>query len=150
MNNKNIPIVYSCSGCSSAAQMANYLAVSLDRVGAGEMSCIAGVGGNVKNLVKVALSGRKIIAIDGCSLACVKACLGNHEIVPDVHIELTKLGVPKKQHEDFDMLHANEILKKVQHVIFEPVADTYLADSRQVSATNKAEINSCKVSDIDL
>ncbi|HOO09571.1 MAG TPA: putative zinc-binding protein, partial [Cyclobacteriaceae bacterium] len=59
------PLVYSCSGCSSAAQMANYLAIKLDRAGLAEMSCIAGVGGNVKNLVRTAKSGRKLIAIDG-------------------------------------------------------------------------------------
>ena len=52
--NKNglaFPLVYSCSGCSSAAQMANYLALQLDRQGEAEMSCIAGVGGNVKNFL---------------------------------------------------------------------------------------------------
>ena len=42
-----LPLVYSCSGCSSAAQMANQLAVRLDREGLAEMSCIAGVGGGV-------------------------------------------------------------------------------------------------------
>lgn len=104
--------------------MANYLAVSLDRVGAGEMSCIAGVGGNVKKLVEVALSGRKIVAIDGCPLSCVKACLSNHEILPDMHIELTKLGVPKKQHGDFDKHHANEILKDLRQIISETGEET--------------------------
>ena len=44
---KPLPLVYSCSGCSSAAQMANHLALRLDRAGAAEMSCIAGVGGGV-------------------------------------------------------------------------------------------------------
>jgi uncharacterized metal-binding protein len=39
------PLVYSCPGCSSAAQMANYIALELDRRGVAEMSCIAGVGG---------------------------------------------------------------------------------------------------------
>jgi len=38
----NKPLVYSCSGCSSAAQMANYIAVQLDRMDVAEMSCIAG------------------------------------------------------------------------------------------------------------
>ena len=42
---KSLPLVYSCSGCSSAAQMANDLALRLDRAGVAEMSCIAGVGG---------------------------------------------------------------------------------------------------------
>lgn len=113
MINKKIeekPLVYSCSGCSSAAQMANYLAVQLDRKGIAEMSCIAGVGGNVKKLVRTALSGRKIVAIDGCPLACCKACLSNHGIKPDRHIELSSMGVAKKLHVDFDWQQAQEIL----------------------------------------
>ncbi|HWA38109.1 MAG TPA: putative zinc-binding protein, partial [Burkholderiales bacterium] len=69
------PLVYSCSGCSSAAQMANHIALRLDRLGLAEMSCIAGVGGDVKPLVRKALSGRPVLAIDGCALACAKACL---------------------------------------------------------------------------
>src|SRR5690606_21354051 len=59
----HLPLVYSCSGCSSAAQMANWLAVALDRRGLAEMSCIAGVGGDVPKLVRVATSGRPIIGI---------------------------------------------------------------------------------------
>jgi len=41
----DLPLVYSCSGCSSAAQLANQLAIRLDREGLAETSCIAGVGG---------------------------------------------------------------------------------------------------------
>lgn len=108
------PLVYSCSGCSSAAQMANYIALQLDRNGIAEMSCIAGVGGNVKKLLHTAFSGRKIITIDGCPLACSKACLGNHSINADGHFELTALGVKKRDHEDFDMVQANKVLKTVR------------------------------------
>jgi uncharacterized metal-binding protein len=115
----NKPIVYSCSGCSSAAQMANYLAVKLDRLDAAEMSCIAGVGGNVKKLVKTALSRRRIIAIDGCPLACSKACLANHSITPHLHIELSRFGVPKKQHQDFNKLQALRILEALKENIFQ-------------------------------
>ncbi len=111
---KKKPLVYSCSGCSSAAQMANYLAVKMDRNGVAEMSCIAGVGGNVKNLVRTVTSGRKIITIDGCPLACSKECLSNHNISPDMHFELTAFGVSKKQHEDFNMDEANRLLKRME------------------------------------
>ena len=41
------PLVYSCSGCSDVAQLANEVAVRLDHAGHAEMSCIAGVGGGV-------------------------------------------------------------------------------------------------------
>lgn len=93
--NKVIPLVYSCSGCSSSAQMTNYLAIQLDRKGLAEMSCIAGVGGNVKSILSTAQSKREIIALDGCPLACTRACLLNHAIKPDIHIELTSFGVKR-------------------------------------------------------
>ena len=114
---EELPLVYSCSGCSSAAQMANYLALQLDRRGIAEMSCIAGVGGNVKKLVRTALSGRKIIVIDGCPLACSRACLSNHNINPHIHIELTAMGVSKKQHEDFDQCEARQVLNSIESLI---------------------------------
>ena len=74
-NEAKLPLIYSCSGASSAAQMANYIAVRLDRLKAAEMSCIAGVGGEVKPLVRTAKSGRPIIALDGCPLHCVARIL---------------------------------------------------------------------------
>lgn len=52
-----LPLVYSCSGASSAAQMTDYIAIRLDRLKVAEMSCIAGVGGDVKPLVRSARSG---------------------------------------------------------------------------------------------
>ena len=113
------PIVYSCSGCSSAAQMANHIALQIDRKGIAEMSCIAGVGGNVKKLVRTAKSGRKIIAIDGCPLACSKACLGNHGIEPDVHIDLTRFGVTKMLHQDFDQDEATRVLQEIETQLHE-------------------------------
>lgn len=111
------PLVYSCSGCSSAAQMANDLAIQLDRSGLAEMSCIAGVGGNVKKLVRLAKSRRKLITIDGCPLACSKACLRNHELIPDLHFELTSFGVAKTLRQDFDEVQSREILGQIEKVI---------------------------------
>ncbi|HOZ84221.1 MAG TPA: putative zinc-binding protein [Niabella sp.] len=113
------PLIYSCSGCSSAAQMANHLAIKIDRSGSAEMSCIAGVGGNVKSLVKTANSGRKIIVLDGCPLACAKACLNNHNIAPDAHFDLTKFGVKKQKGVDFDRDEVEEVFQKLNHQLSE-------------------------------
>lgn len=106
------PLVYSCSGCSSAAQMANALAIRLDRAGAAEMSCIAGVGGGVPGLVKVARSGRKIVALDGCVLACAKACLAREGLTPHAHLVLGEYGVKKRKHADFDTAEAEAIYEQ--------------------------------------
>jgi uncharacterized metal-binding protein len=108
-NNSNTPIIYSCSGCSSAAQMANYIALQLDKLGIAEMSCIAGVGGDVPHLVKIAKSGRLIIALDGCPLACAKNCLARHGIPLDIYHQLSKHGVKKNYHADFDRVQADPI-----------------------------------------
>ncbi|TAN84191.1 MAG: zinc-binding protein [Gallionella sp.] len=95
-----LPLVYSCSGCSSAAQLANSLAVRLDRERLAEMSCIAGVGGNVQPLVRTAQSGRKVVVLDGCALHCAKRCLEQHGISASAHIDLSEAGVRKRFHKD--------------------------------------------------
>nr|WP_199517574.1 putative zinc-binding protein [Haloferax sp. Atlit-12N] len=50
----DLPLVYLSSGCSSAAQMANDLAVRLDRERLAEMSSITGVSGDVTPLENTA------------------------------------------------------------------------------------------------
>lgn len=108
------PLVYSCSGCSSAAQMANDLAVSLDRDGIAEMSCIAGVGGGVAPLVETATSDRSIVAIDGCPLECAKQCLDRHDVSPDLHYTLAEEGVPKEYHAEYDEDEAARLRRELE------------------------------------
>lgn len=111
----SLPLVYSCSGASSAAQMANNFALALDHRGVCEMSCIAGVGGGVPSLVKTAKAaaetGRPIVALDGCHLVCVKASLARHGIEPTVAHELQHYGVKKIKGQDFDPDEAAEVLE---------------------------------------
>lgn len=111
---KNTPIIYSCSGCSSAAQCANYIAVKIDRQKIAEMSCIAGVGGDVTSLVNVAKSGREIITIDGCHLKCCQACLKRHDVQPTEAFVLSDFKVRKKLGEDFDKDEADFVLSQIQ------------------------------------
>ena len=107
------PLVYACSGCSNAAQTTNYLAVKLDRPGLAEMSCVAGVGAGVSHLLEVARSGRPIIALDGCHLACARQCLENQGIVPDRHFVMTRLSTKLRFHKDYDPLEAERIAEQV-------------------------------------
>lgn len=102
MKKTELPLVYSCSGCSSAAQTANTIAIKMDRANVAEMSCIAGVGGDVKPLVRTAKSGREIIAIDGCPLECCKHILARHDLEANHHFVLSNFDVPKKKSVDPD------------------------------------------------
>ncbi|MCA9732637.1 putative zinc-binding protein [candidate division KSB1 bacterium] len=113
--NKSVkPLIYSCSGCSNVAQLANHIAVSLDRGGEGEMSCIAGVGGGVRPLVKKAQSRRHIIAIDGCPLKCVAHCLNNVGVSPNQHIILTDYNLKKKFGADFTKGESDQMILKIR------------------------------------
>ncbi len=112
MKSKNLtklPLVYSCSGCSDIAQLANRVAIELDREQVAEMSCIAGVGGGVKSLVNKAKSGRDIISFDGCQLHCVKNCLANHGIEATYHYTLTDHGIRKNYHVDFSPADVSKV-----------------------------------------
>ncbi len=113
----HLPLVYSCSGCSSAAQLANHLALRLDRAGLAEMSCIAGVGGGVRSLVRKATeaqaSGRPILALDGCALACVKHSLAGRGVAASAHIELQRQGVKKVYQADFAPADADRLFEQL-------------------------------------
>lgn len=124
-NRSVLPLVYSCSGCSSAAQMANHIALDLDRRGVAEMSCIAGVGGDVPSLVKLAKSGRPVVAVDGCPLECARNCLARHGVNPDLHWQLASHGVRKRYHATFDPDEAAALAQTV-------------ADGVQVLAADRA------------
>lgn len=125
-----LPLVYACSGCSSAAQMANYLAVRMDRRGDAEMSCITGVGGDVASLVRMAKSGRPIIALDGCTLHCTLHILKRHDVAPVAHYMLRRYGVKKLLHVDFSRIEADTVLTALlEDSSFPHPAHTVAADA---------------------
>ena len=57
-----LPLVYSCSGFSSATQTENNIAIKLDREEKADISFISGVGGNAQHLVNIARSGPPIFS----------------------------------------------------------------------------------------
>lgn len=118
--NTGKPLVYACSGCSNVAQLANDVAVVLDREGHAEMSCIAGVGGKVKSLVHLAQSGRPILAIDGCGLGCVRQTLKQVDVVPTWHLEVTDFGFKKISQQDCDLVDAYKMLQHIQCNLLAP------------------------------
>ncbi len=97
---QNKTTVYSCSGCSNVAQLANRIAVHLDRQKLAKMSCIAGVGASVPSLVNVAKNASKIVVIDGCPIECAKKCLNNQNIYNFEHLVLTDLNLKKNSSSD--------------------------------------------------
>jgi len=112
-----VPLIYACSGCSNVAQLANDVALHLDQSGKVEMSCISGVGGKVPALVRVAQSGRTIIAIDGCQLHCARACLEGVDVSPDHHVRLYDLDYKKRKKQLASREQFIEVVALVENVL---------------------------------
>lgn len=120
---RGLAVVYSCSGSSNVAQLANALAVRLDRAGLADMSCIAGVGGDVKPLVRRATTAPRVVALDGCQLACCERVLAARGVVPERIVRLHERGLRKRQHADFAAAEADRVYRDV----LADVAPTLLA-----------------------
>lgn len=86
------PVIYACSGCSDAGELADRVARRLSRAGAGEMSCLAGIGGRVKSLLLKGQKAERVIVIDGCPLNCARHTLVNAGFTNVEHIQLNDLG----------------------------------------------------------
>ena len=65
-------------------------------------------------LVRKARSGRPVLALDGCPLVCVRACLEQAEVEPTEHLVLSELGVRKHVNADFDPDEAEELWPRVR------------------------------------
>lgn len=110
-------LVYSCSGCSDVAQLANEVALRLDHAGVAEMSCIAGVGGGVPGLVRTARSGRPVVAIDGCQMHCASHCLANAGVSPTEHVLLYERGLKKRKGRLYDEATIGAVTEQVGELI---------------------------------
>ena len=88
-------MVYPCSGCSDAGELADHIARRLARDGVTEMCCLAGIGGRVKNLVAKQKKAERILVIDGCPLNCAAHTLRLAGFQNFEHLELHKIGIRK-------------------------------------------------------
>jgi uncharacterized metal-binding protein len=92
---KKAVVVYACSGCSDAGEIADRIARQLTRDGAAQMSCLAGIGGRVKSLVLKAANAERILVVDGCPLNCAAHTLKLAGFQKFDHLELHKIGIRK-------------------------------------------------------
>ena len=122
MENYNVKrLVYSCSGCWNVAQMCNSIALWLDKNAYAEMSCIAGIGGNVKAILHKT-KNRPRIVLDGCPLHCAKSCMNERELSFDLHIDLSEFGFKKQYHDLFSeeecaLVIEEHVLPKVKKLL---------------------------------
>lgn len=88
-------LIFACSGAADVGAVADQAARKLTRNGAGKMFCLAGIGGRISGIMKNTEAASKLLAIDGCPLNCVKACLEEAGFTNFEHLQLADLGMVK-------------------------------------------------------
>ena len=95
-------VIFSCSGGSNCGQITNQIGVKLTDEGLGNMSCLAGIGAHDQNMINNAKSAKKVLAVDGCAVACAKKTLEHAGIHVTHWVCVTDHGIEKTPNK-FDM-----------------------------------------------
>ena len=90
-------LIFACSGAADVGAVADQAARKLTQDGAGRMYCMAGIGGRVSGIMATTESAAKILAIDGCPLACAKNSLELAGFKKYEHLQLADMGMEKGQ-----------------------------------------------------
>lgn len=88
-------IVYACSGASNLGQLANEIALRLDRLGLAELACATEVGAQDGDGQD---ASKSVLAISGCTSGCCAAMLEQHGIDVARSVVLAERGVAKAKH----------------------------------------------------
>jgi uncharacterized metal-binding protein len=121
---KSEPLVYACSGASNLGQLSNEIAIRLHRAGLAEMSCAEAVGIETGPPYATALSGRPVVAVSGCPLACARRLLDEHGVAVTSSIQLENRGVPKAKHTDVAGDDSERIYEEVVNELNPVLAST--------------------------
>lgn len=106
-------MILACSGGSNVGQLSNRAAVELTQEGFGKMFCLAGIGAQLSGFVQSARDVPEMVAIDGCSVGCARACLENAQVPMKTYLVLTDLGIDKNK----DLSLKAEEVQKVKEAV---------------------------------
>ena len=95
-------VLLPCSGGSNCGQIANEVAVKLTGEGVGYIYCLAGIGAHIKGMVESARSAKRIVALDGCDVACAKKTIEHAGLLVTDWVCVTEAGIAKNH--EFELL----------------------------------------------
>jgi uncharacterized metal-binding protein len=88
-------ILLPCSGNSNCGRISYEVAVSLDISGIGQFYSLAGIGAHIDKMVESARGAGKVVAIDGCEIACARKTIEHAGITVTDWLCISKAGVVK-------------------------------------------------------
>jgi uncharacterized metal-binding protein len=112
-----------CSGGSNVGQIANQAAVSLDTMGAGKIYCLAGLAAHIGGMVESAKSAKRLVAIDGCQVACAKKTIEHAGLKVTDWICLTDEGITKSHNFSLEEADIELITQRVREILTRPIQE---------------------------
>jgi len=113
-------ILLPCSGGSNCGQIANQAAVKLDEEGVGRIYCLAGLGAHIKGMVESANSAKRLVAIDGCQVACAKKAVEHAGLVVTDWVCVTDEGIEKNHEFKLSPKDINLISRRIREHLAKP------------------------------
>lgn len=110
-------LIFACSGGSNVGQLTNEAAKKLDQEGVGKFYCLIGVSAGIEGMLVNAQGADKIIALDGCSVACAKAALEKANLPISCYVVVTDEGVEKGHHFEITCDEVDGICGRVRELL---------------------------------
>lgn len=88
-------VLLPCAGGSNCGQITNEVAMKLDQEGVGRLYCLVGIAAHIEGMVESAKSAGRLVALDGCPVACAKKAVEHAGLAVTDWICVTDEGIAK-------------------------------------------------------
>ena len=123
-------ILLPCSGGSNCGQITNHVAVKLDEEGVGRIYCLAGIGAHVDGMVESARGAKRIVALDGCQVACSRKTIEHAGLTVTDWICVTEEGVVKDRQFRLAQQDVDLIVRRTNESLASPRESNHAGDAR--------------------
>ena len=110
-----------CSGGSNCGQITNQVAIRLDEEGVGHIYCLAGVAAHIDGMVESARGAKRLVALDGCQVACAKKAIEHAGLKVTDWICVTEEGVAKTHEFNLASEDIELIARRTKESLAKPV-----------------------------
>ena len=114
-------ILLPCAGGSNCGQMTNRVAVNLDIEKVGRIYCLAGIAAHIDGMVESAKGAKRIVALDGCQVACAKKAIEHAGLTVTDWICVTDEGISKNHEFMMDLDDIELIEKRTKESLAKPL-----------------------------
>jgi len=111
-----------CSGGSNCGQITNHVAVNLDIEKVGHIYCLTGIAAHIDGMVESARRAKRIVALDGCQVACAKKAIEHAGLTVTDWICVTNEGINKNHEFMMDLEETDLIEQRTKESLARPVA----------------------------